>query len=291
MILLADSGSTKTDWRLIDKGQEIKQVTTLGFNPMLQNASSITEEINSKLIPEIGQLMKESKSGTELSIFFYGAGCSTETKCEIIHSALKSTFPYSVTEVDHDLLAAARSVCGKEKGIVAILGTGSNSCFYDGSKITANVASLGFILGDEGSGANIGKQFLTDYLNQELPASIAHSFKEKYGLGKEEILEAVYKQAMPSRFLASFSKFIYLNKKEEYIQNLIATCFRNFFQHHICKYPEHKQYKMHCIGSIGFFYKDILRSVAEEKGVTLGTVIESPMAGLIRFHTGSVLTS
>ncbi|MCW3102152.1 MAG: hypothetical protein JWO09_592 [Bacteroidetes bacterium] len=281
MLLIADSGSTKTDWRLIDEKKNTHQFQTQGFNPFFQDSTMIAAELQSKLLPAISPHLSKDDS---LSIYFYGAGCSTEEKCDIVKTAIRHTFPDAIIEVEHDLLAAARALCGNEQGIAAIMGTGSNSCYYDGNKIVCNVASLGFILGDEGSGAYIGKHFIRDYLNKEVPENIAASFKETYKLSEEEILDAVYKQAMPSRFLASFSKFINQHRNEPYFVKLVDYNFEQFFNRHICKYTNHKEVSMSCVGSVAHHYSDTLREVAARKGVKIGKIIETPISELSNYH-------
>ncbi|MDP1747523.1 MAG: N-acetylglucosamine kinase [Bacteroidota bacterium] len=277
MILIADSGSTKTDWRLIDDQKKIYQYSTQGFNPYFQTEVEISEIIKSELLP---QLTAHSPS----QIFFYGAGCGADSKKEIVHNSLKQNFPLSTIEINTDLLGAARALCGTNPGIAAILGTGSNTCYYDGSIIVENRASLGFILGDEGSGAHISKTFIQSYLNEEMPANLSARFFERFKLSTNDILDAVYKKPMPNRFLASFSKFIYQNLKEQFVVDLVANCFEQFFDKHICKYKKHKELKLSCVGSVAFYYSNILRAVAANKGVNIDTVIETPIAGLTLYH-------
>ena len=280
MILIADSGSTKTDWRLIDSENKIHQFSTQGFNPYFQSLEEISAEIKTKLVP-----ICSINLGAPLTIFYYGAGCSSTNKKEIIKCALLQNFPQAIIEVEHDLLAAARAVCGKNKGIATILGTGSNTCYYDGEKIVQNIDSLGFILGDEGSGAHIGKTFMSAYLNKELPQELSLRFQERFSLSKEIILENIYKKPMPNRYLASFSQFIFQQQKEQVVFDLVADCFRQFFDKHICKYPMHKQVKISCVGSVAFYYSNVLRLVAEEKGLVIDRILESPIAGLLLYHT------
>jgi len=282
MNLIADSGSTKTDWRLIDDSGKEHQFSTIGFNPFFQNSTVIAEELKKNLRPQINLICDSEKN--QLNVYFYGAGCSSPEKCEIVSTALKHVFPKSLIEVEHDLLAAARALCGTQEGIAAIMGTGSNSCYYDGSKIVDNVTSLGYILGDEGSGAYIGKHFIQDYLNKEIPENIAKQFRETYNMTDEHILDAVYKQPMPSRFLASFSKFINLHRKEEYFINLVDHNFDQFFNKHICKYKNHRNINMSCVGSVAYYYSDTLKNVAERKGVKLGKILESPIKDLTAYH-------
>lgn len=283
-ILIADSGSTKTDWRFIDEAQNSYHIKTIGFNPYFQDTATIVNEINEHLIPGLIKLHLPGLHFKDLKIFFYGAGCSCEEKCAIVESALHQTFPDAKIEVEHDLLAAARALCGKEEGIAAILGTGSNSCYYNGEKIIENVASLGFILGDEGSGAHMGKLFMQDYLNNDVPKSIADNFYQSYRLNRDVILDAIYKKTMPSKFLASFSKFINANCKEQYVMDLIDLSFNQFFSRHICKYSNHKEVSMNCVGSIAYYYSDTLRIIAGQRGITIDKIIESPIDSLTKYH-------
>ena len=279
MILIADSGSTKTDWRLID-GSKKCQVSTQGLNPYFMDSADIVAIISNELLPNL-----LIDSNIPVNIYFYGAGCSTEQKKEIVRAALTQLFQKSTIEINTDLLGAARALCGTEPGIAAILGTGANTCYYDGQKIADNRPSLGYALGDEGSGAHIGKTFIQAYLNQEMPQHLADRFYERFKLNSADILDAVYKKPMPNRFLASFSKFIYQNLKEQYIIDLVANCFEQFFDKHICKYPQHKELKLSCVGSVAFYYSNILRGVAARKGVAIDKIIETPIAGLTLYHT------
>jgi glucosamine kinase len=279
MILIADSGSTKTDWRLIDQERKIHQFSSEGINPYFQEKDQIIEIINSASFPAF----LKTSPGT---IFFYGAGCSAESKKLLVQEALSAVFPAMTITIETDLLGAARSVCGHHPGIAAILGTGMNSCIYDGRHITENRTSLGFILGDEGSGAHIGKTFIAAFLNDELPATIASRFTERYKLSKDEIINSVYKKPMPNRFLASFSKFVYQNLKEQYMIDVVSKCFHEFLDMHICKYSSHKDLKLNCAGSVAFYFSDILRSVAESRGINIDTIVETPIAGLTLFHLG-----
>jgi glucosamine kinase len=279
MILIADSGSTKTDWRLIDEHQQIHQYATQGINPYFQNEKEISRIVQQELLPQLKNGMQESKS----EIHFYGAGCGSTLKKKSVEAALTLLFPASTIEVNTDLLGAARALCEDKPGIAAILGTGSNTCYYDGLNIMENHASLGYILGDEGSGAHIGKLFIQAYLNKDLPETIALRFEERFKLTKDIILDNIYRQPMPNRFLASFSKFIYQNLKEQFLVDLVANSFNEFFDKHILKY-EHGYLKLNCVGSVAFYYSNILRAVALNKGVHVGKIIETPIAGLTLYH-------
>jgi glucosamine kinase len=280
MILIADSGSTKTDWRLIDDEQKIHQYTTQGTNPYFQTKDQISEIVRSELLPQLS--IRPETFHPE--IYFYGAGCSAEQKKLIVKEALSAIFPAADIHVETDLLGAARSVCGHLPGIVAILGTGMNTCYYDGKRIVMSRTSLGYILGDEGSGAHIGKTLVQHYLNDELPGELSIRFSERFKLSKDEIIDAVYRKPMPNRFLASFSKFAFQNIKEQFMIDLVSKCFTEFFDRHICKYPQHKELKLSCVGSVAFYYSNILRSIGEDRGVHIDTIVETPIAGLTLYH-------
>ncbi|MDQ3191793.1 MAG: N-acetylglucosamine kinase [Bacteroidota bacterium] len=282
MLLIADSGSTKTDWRLIDENEKIHQLKTQGFNPFFQSSDDISQILELEFFTQLpaGIVVKDC------SIYFYGAGCSSENKSAIVDAGLKKSFPGSTIEVHHDLLAAARATCGKSPGMAAILGTGSNSCWYDGNNIVENIYALGFILGDEGSGAHIGKTFIKDYLNKEVPEHLSQRFFERFKLSKDDILDAVYKKPFPNRFLAGFSKFIYQNLKEQYMSDLVTNCLNQFFDKHICKYAKHEELKLNIVGSVGFYFSNILRRIALERGIETDKILESPIAGLTLYHLG-----
>ncbi|MGQ0827251.1 MAG: hypothetical protein ACT4ON_02525, partial [Bacteroidota bacterium] len=284
MILIADSGLTKTDWRLIDSKRNIYQFNTIGFNPYFQDAKTIALEISENLLPKIKLHSLESINCADMHVYYYGAGCSNEEKCELVQNALHQIFPQARIAVEHNLLAVARVLCGKNKGIAAILDTGSNSCYYDGVKIEKNNTSWGYVLGDEGSAAYLGKLFIQDYLNNEMPQKIATDFYKTYKLNKESIFDAVYRKPMPGIFLASFNKFIYQNQYEKYINDLIVFCFNQFFDKHICKYPKHRDVKMNCVGSVAYYYSNLLKSVAEDRSVKIDRIIEAPISGLTLYH-------
>lgn len=281
MILIADSGSTKTDWRLIDEQQKIHQFSTQGLNPFFIDSSGISAILLSELLHHLPE-----KPTSVSELYFYGAGCRTDEKKQVVRTALAEHFSNARLFIETDMLGAARSVCGHHSGIAAILGTGMNSCYYDGKTIVSNQNSLGYILGDEGSGAHIGKTFIQAYLNKEVPASIASAFEQRFNLSSDAIIDSVYRKPLPNRFLAGFSKFVYQNLKEQYMIALVKSCFEQFFDKHICKYPQHKTVKLSCVGSVAFYYSNILRSVAEDKGVNIDTIVETPIAGLTLYHLG-----
>jgi glucosamine kinase len=280
MIIIADSGGSKIDWRLVKKGGAISQAHSAGFNPYYQPIDDLHNSIKQVLLPIVEE--------TVTKVFFYGAGVSSEKNQETIKDAFSQFFPGAYTEVGWDLLAAARALCGTEPGIACIMGTGSNSCLYDGTKITGNVANLGWILADEGSGANIGRKFLVDYLRVKQPESIAKKFKERMPLTREEFLERVYQQERPSAFLATFTRFIGENINDEYCYRLIYNSFAEFYEEVVMRYQNYQQYKVHFTGSISFHFSDILRQVANDKGITVKNIMEGPIAGLTLFHQKDV---
>ncbi|MFN7013387.1 MAG: N-acetylglucosamine kinase [Bacteroidia bacterium] len=282
MILIADSGSTKTDWRLIDDKNKIHQANTQGINPYFVSTDDISKILENELLPALPTFIENEK----IEIHFYGAGCSSIEKCNEVKLGLEKIFKHAQIIVEHDLLAAARALCGYNEGLAAILGTGSNSCYYNGKYIVQNQPSLGFILGDEGSGAYLGKQLICDFLNDEMPNEIYDRIKERFKLTKDEVLENVYKKPFPSRYLASFSKFIYQNLKHDYCNQLVIDAFRLFFNRHICKYPRKGELPLGIVGSVGFYYSNIISRIADEKGIPMGKVLESPIAGLTLYHMG-----
>jgi glucosamine kinase len=276
MIIIADSGGSKTDWRLIDNSGAVGQANAPGFNPYYQPIDDLKKSVQELLLPKINEEVDK--------IFFYGAGVSSVKNQLTIKSAFLEFFPGAHIEIGWDLLAAARALCGHEPGIACIMGTGSNSCLYDGDKITANVANLGWILADEGSGANIGRKFLVDYLREVMPEHLRNQFRERYPLSREEFLEKVYQQERPSAFLASFTKFIFQHLKEPYCYQLIYNSFAEFYENNVMKYENYKNLKVHFTGSISFYFSDVLRQVANDKGITVKNILEGPIAGLTLYH-------
>ncbi len=275
-VLIADSGSTKTTWCLLSS-EGTQHAQTSGINPYLQSQDYITQTIEKEL-PSF------FLAAAPQTIYFYGAGCSTSTKQHTVHTALQTLFTTSKIAVSHDLLAAARAACGKEKGIAAILGTGANSCYFDGKNIVENVASLGFILGDEGSGAYMGKRLMQLYLYNELDIHLRQALEKQYAISPEMILDSVYSKANPNRFLASFFEFIYANKLHPQMAALIIAALTDFITQHITKYSEHRNVPLNAVGSVAFLLKEELAHVAALYGILVGTIIKSPMEGLITYH-------
>lgn len=277
MILIADSGSTKTHWCLIDlKANIITQVTSKGINPFYQIESEILESIATQVKPHI----KESPS----QIFFYGAGCLFDEKKDMVARALKANFEQTESiRIESDLLGAAIALCQKQPGIACILGTGSNSCFYDGQTITHNVSPLGYILGDEGSGAVLGKRLVADILKNQLSKELREKFLSQYNINAATILENVYKRPFPNRFLASLSPFLAQNLSEPAIYEIVYTSFKEFFVRNISQY-DYTCHSVNLIGSVAWYYKEVLMEAAHDCNMTIGQIVQSPMQGLIKFH-------
>ena len=277
MILLADSGSTKTDWGLVENGKLVKRLRTSGMNPFQMSEEAITEEIKTHLVPELpGTVLDE--------VHFYDAGCTKE-KQPIVERALRANLTINgECEVASDMLGAARGICGHKPGIACILGTGSNSCSYDGKNLVKNVSPLGFILGDEGSGAVLGKLLVGDVLKNQMPEAITKRFFEKYKLTSAEIIDRVYRQPKPNTFLASFVPFLEENIDEPKIYNLVKESFRSFLRRNVMQYDGWQTLPIGFNGSIAKIYKKPLLEALEEEGMHLGRIIQAPMEAMVEYH-------
>ena len=276
MILIADSGSTKTDWCIVEQGKSVQRIYTQGMNPYFQSETEISKEIAHVLLPQINSKKIDA-------VYFYGAGCIFD-KIQVVHNAIAQNIQTQIIEVNTDLLAAARGLCGKQAGIACIMGTGSNSCFYDGEKIVNNISPLGFILGDEGSGAVLGKLFVGDILKGMIKPELKDKFLEQFNLTPAIIIDHVYRQPFPNRFLASLSPFLVQNIQDPDIHNLVLNSFKAFFTRNVMKY-DYQNYKVHLVGSVAYYYKEILTKAAIQTGVHIGSIIKSPMEGLITYHS------
>lgn len=276
MILIADSGSTKTDWCVVLEGTPIKRITTKGINPFFQPEEEIQQELTISLLPQLPER-------TVNSVYFYGAGCTPE-KAPILRRAIADSLSVVGNIKAHsDMLAAARGLCGHEAGIACILGTGSNSCFYNGEDIVNNISPLGFILGDEGSGAVLGKLLVGDILKNQLSPAIKEAFLKQFDLTAPEIIDRVYRQPFPNRFLASLSPFIAQHLEEPAIRALVFNSFTAFLRRNVMQY-DYEKYPVHFIGSVAACYKEILQEAALEMGIRIGKILQSPMEGLIQYH-------
>lgn len=283
MILIADSGSTKTDWCVVENGVLLQRIFTKGTNPFFQSEEEISHEIATALLPQL--------STDELeAVYFYGAGCLAD-KIGIVHRAIvKHLRVKGEVEVCTDMLAAARGLCGHSAGIACIMGTGSNSCFYDGENIVSNVSPLGFILGDEGSGACLGKLLVGDILKNQMTPELKEKFLTQFNLTPVEIIDRVYRKPFPNRFLASLSPFLAQNMNEPCIRALVLNSFKAFLKRNVMQY-DYLHHQVHFIGSVAFYYKEVLAEAAQEMGIRLGTILKSPMEGLIRYHQDEVLVT
>ena len=278
MILVADSGTTKTEWCMINESGAFETVITPGINPFYQE----TENISAILQKEFTAAKKFE------AIYFYGTGCINEEKQNVVKKALLQVFEVGSIFLGSDLLAAAHSLCQDKPGFACILGTGSNSCYYNGSEIVANVSPLGFILGDEGSGAVMGKKLIGDVLKKQLPQLLINDFFETYPTTAAEILENVYKKPFPSRYLANYTKFLSKNIKHCEIENIVTSSFREFITRNLLLYPEIDQKPIHFTGSIAFHFEAQLRKVVEEQHLILGNIERAPMGGLVKYHNSRV---
>ena len=276
MILIADSGSTKTDWVLHDSNSIVARVKTQGINPTLQESDEIYNILKTELSEKIGCDAPDT-------IYYYGAGCAYEGANERMRTALERLFVTRKIEINSDLLAAARALCGHDEGIACILGTGSNSCLFNGKKIVENTPSLGYVLGDEGSGAYLGRQLVSDCLKKQLPASIYKKFLAQYNLTIAGILERVYHEPLPNRYLASFAPFLAENRKNAEVKALLKHCFTQFFQRNTMVYRR-SWLPIHIVGGIGVAFSGELKETAESLGLSIGNIVESPMNGLIEYH-------
>lgn len=272
MKLIADSGSTKTDWILIKGGKRVHQLQTQGINPFYLNSSEIVKILKEELLPNLNNLHPET-------VFFYGAGCSFPEKQATIAAAFHNIWGKTIElTIDSDLVAAAHALCGKKEGIACILGTGSNSCHWDGKQIVKNVPPLGYILGDEGSGAVLGKLLVADLLKNQLPKQLVTKFYKQYDTTYEELMKEVYKLPYPNRNLAKYTYFLKKNLDQKPIYNLIKKSFDSFAERNLAQYP--KGLPVHFVGSIAIAFEAVLRNTLLEKGYTIGTILKAPIEAL-----------
>lgn len=274
--LIADSGSTKTEWCLLN-GKTRKTFYTQGLSPYFLSAEQIEYIINEELKGKF----KKTEPG---EIFFYGTGCSNADNVKLVKKAIQKVFTGAKIEVDHDLMGAAKALCGHEKGIACILGTGSNSCYYNGKKIVKNSPGLGYVLGDEGSGAYLGRKVIQYYLYKTFDEDLTDRFNAKYNTNSDEILTAVYKKPLPNRYLAGFTEFLVENRGHYMIENIIEDSFNDFFFNHIYKYRESWTMPINFTGSVAYGFRDVLKDLCSSYELQLGTVIKKPMDGLVKFH-------
>jgi glucosamine kinase len=277
MILVADSGSTKTDWLLTLKDGEVKQFRTAGLNPYFLSEKEIVKILQE----QAGEMIAFAADIDE--IYFFGAGCSSPDRHEIVSNALSQLFTKSYVSIDSDLLGCAYATCGHEKGLCCVLGTGSNISFFDGENIHSGKHGLGFVLGDEGAGTWFGKALITDFLYGNMPNDISIKFNDAYQLDKEKVIKNVYQTASPNAYLATFTKFLSGVRQTEYAQNLLHKGLLEFIETNIKSYPQYHRYKSHFVGSIAYVFTDELTAVCEENGVHIGKIIKQPIHDLLAF--------
>ncbi|MDR3184436.1 MAG: ATPase [Prevotellaceae bacterium] len=274
MTLIADSGSTKTAWCLTNGQDYAAQFLTAGINPFYTPRHDI--------IAELAALSKQFTHTVD-TVYFYGAGVASPEKAALMEQCCREVFPAAAVEACTDLLGAARALCGHTPGIAGILGTGSNSCFYNGQQIADTVPPCGFILGDEGSGAALGKQLVADFLQRRLPPGMHHAFHEHAQLTKDEILEQVYRKPFPNRFLASFTAFLHRHQTHHYVHDLLHRSFDSFLTRHIMHY-DCARYPLHLLGSVAFYFQHIIKETAAARHIQLGKVEKTALPGLLLYH-------
>jgi glucosamine kinase len=277
MILVADSGSSKTDWLLNISQEETQQFRTGGLNPYFLSEKEIVKVIQD----QAHEMVAYAPQITE--IYFFGAGCSSPDRHEIVSNAISQLFPGSYVSVDSDLLGSAYATCGHEKGLCCVLGTGSNISIFDGEDIHDGKHGLGFVLGDEGAGTWLGKTLITDFLYGNMPDDISHKFNEAYHLDKDTVIKNVYQKPAGNSYLASFARFLSGIRESEYAQTVLRNGFLEFIETNIKTYPEYNRYKCNFVGSIAFVFEDELKAICKENGIRVGKIIKQPIHDLMHF--------
>lgn len=281
MILVADSGSTNTDWAVIEKDKVISTFSTKGFSPYFTKSDEITEELTIKIQKNINPEKIDK-------VYFYGSGCSSPKMNAIIDDGLKPFFSFSSIEIESDLLGAARALFNKESGIALILGTGANTCVYNGSNIVKNIPSLGYVLGDEGGGDYLGKLFITELLYGKLSKEITDDFLSAFNLSTKDIIYKIYKEPNPNRFLASFCNYISKHSQDSTIEKIIMKSFTDLFLNHITKYDNYENYKIRVTGSVGFYFQEQLKEVAKEFNTQIDLFVQNPILKLAQYHINNI---
>jgi N-acetylglucosamine kinase-like BadF-type ATPase len=276
ILLIADSGSTTTDWAVVSDTATL-HIKTPGINPVHQDDTTIECTIAQGLLPQMNGI-------TPTHIYFYGAGCVGGETNMRLDNILSRHFLDAHIAIESDLLGAARSLCGHHRGIAAILGTGANSCYYDGHDIVANIPPLGYILGDEGSGASLGKAFLRALLRKELGKELLDEFYTTFDTDYRKLITRIYREPAANRFLASLSPFIASHLDNDAVRTIVADTFASFIDHHIMRY-DYNDTRLHLTGSVAHYYRHIITEVAHNKGIEIGTITRSPIEGLITYHT------
>lgn len=275
MQLIIDSGSTKMEWILLD-GKTVKnRFTTEGFNPNYSDIQCLENIVSS---------VETQGTASLQAIHYYGTGCGSEKNCQLIKEVFQNRFPGVKIHVTHDLMAVCHAVLGHEKGIACILGTGSNSCVYDGEKIVEKAVSLGYLVGDEGSGSHIGRAVVRAYFYGFMPEDLHQKFEETYHLELKDFIQQLYHNPQPSKYLAAFAKFAGENQAHPYIRALVKDCFKAFIEAFVCRYAEYKTLKVSFVGSVAYHFQDLLRESLADFGLTMGEVMQAPAEGLIRYY-------
>ncbi len=289
MILIADSGSTKVHWCLMAANGHTAEFITDGINPLFQTSDAMRNSICNQLLPQMASMLW---AGTVSHVLFYGAGCTPE-KSPFVEKAIESVFKKAKVFVASDMLGATRGLLGHEKGVACILGTGSNSCLYDGEQIIKNVPSLGFILGDEGSAATLGKRLVSDLLKNQLGDDLKEHFLSQYAINQADVIEHVYRQPFPNRWLANLARFCAENIDDPRIHDLVYDHFAQFVKRNISQYYTTEEQKQSMpvgfVGSIAFYYRPVLEQVMSDYGFRVGKILQDPIPGLVEYHRGDVV--
>jgi N-acetylglucosamine kinase-like BadF-type ATPase len=276
MMIIAESGSTKTDWIILKNGRQVNKITTLGFNPNYFSPALLENSVEEVCIGIMGSVVKK--------VFFYGSGCSSVYSKKIVSNVILQKFPQSSVEVYHDLFGAACALFGHGKGIASVLGTGSSSCLFDDGRILEVVPSLGYLFADEGSGFQIGKKLLRAAFNHEFPGHLQKQIDEEFSLDLSGFLTKVYTDPKPNSVIAAFTPFAVKNRNEPFIKDLVRSVFDDFFRENIIKYTHYQQYSLGFVGSVAFLFKDELEFVTRKFDLKTGKVIKNPIEELVKFH-------
>ena len=279
MIAIVDGGSTKCDWVILENSGKISQKTeSIGFNPNIINADLIPQEIEKN--PHLFLIKNQLDY-----IYFYGSGCGTVENALLVETQLQKVFPYAKVTVKEDLTAAAYAAYNGKPAIVCILGTGSNSCYFDGESIRRDLPSLGFLIGDEGSGSALGKHLVRRFFMKKLPQDLHQEFVETYHLTIEDAIKNMYHNPRANAYLAEFNKFVVQRKQHPYFQNMVFDEMKNFFEYQVLPYEEAREAEINFIGSIAYYYEDVLRAAAAELNLTVGHIVQKPIESLVEYHT------
>lgn len=278
MIAIVDGGSTKCDWVILENSGKISQKTeSIGFNPNIINADLIPQEIEKN--PHLFLIKNQLDY-----VYFYGSGCGTAENALLVETQLRKVFPYAKVTVKEDLTAAAYAAYNGKPAIVCILGTGSNSCYFDGNAIRRDLPSLGFLIGDEGSGSAIGKHLIRRFFMKKLPADLHQDFVETYHLTIDEAIKNMYHNPRANAYLAEFNKFVVQRKQHPYFQNMVFDEMKNFFEYQVLPYEEAREAEINFIGSIAYYYEDVLRAAAAELNLSVGHIVQKPIESLVEYH-------